>query len=79
MRTERTETERHAALWCLRDTLLTRLLTNLDPAAPEPPTASMLSVARAFLSDNGIVANGKTDLRGGLAMLKSKPDFPFNH
>jgi len=60
---------RQRLLWELHAALLHRLHATLT--GNEPITASLLSVARLFLLDNGIKARGQTNIRRGLDDLSA--------
>ena len=59
----------------LYDALLRRLLAAVDGEAPVK--ASLLDVARRFLSANSITANARPDLRRGLRAVAESRGLPF--
>jgi hypothetical protein len=71
-----TDAQRTEAVWKLWDALANRLLESLQ--GDKPPRASMLHVARQFLSSQGIDARAVPELRRGLKALTELRDLPFN-
>lgn len=70
-----TDDQRYEALWKLWDAMIERLLAAMT--SDKPARASMLDVTRKFLSDQGIDARSRPDMRRGLRALGDLRNLPF--
>lgn len=70
-----TDEQRWEKLYLLYDALLVALLEAVS--GEEPPSASIMNVARQFLAQNNVNLSTRPDLRRGLQSLADLRNLPF--